>query len=439
MSRSSFSEARTGKKAFKGNGNKNEILAQLPYEPGEAKRIVVPIIDGSVAVFSTPIHKVLNDNVRLPKKVGTYPVSEIRCTHVATQTTDKDSLEVAKRGETCLYCDIARLESRKQWAIINEKYGDEFKELSKEEKKAIFQDIQKGFTVDNAFINDRDEEGNTTLSFTKKSYLLVLELDASTDGKKLNLDGNGKPKVTPRLLSFTPTRINKIKEAVENAIDSEAISHDSLTPYIDNEGTQLEEEVLIGWVDFTFKFPPRKLKMESAKDLIINVTSKSNTVIDEEGLFIESMQPTLDKYLKDAEFTTTKFFKNLANVNREVALEYIADREDEDGNVISGEEYVKELEDAYARKETIVKDDGTEIPSDEEKAKQSFANTIERLEKKETETAKEEVAEKVATPKVEEEVEEEEVKAKPVRKVVKKRPVEKVVEEDAFDDSEFDF
>lgn len=449
MSRSTFSEARTGRKAFKGRGNSAEIVETLKYEIGETKRVIVPIVDGKVVVFSTPIHKVLNSRVRLPKNAGgTYPVNEIRCTHVSTQPTDAESLRIAKKGEMCVFCELAKLENRQQWDIIRNEYGDSFKEMSKEEKKAIFNRIQSTHTVESTFIEETDDDGNTILSHTSKSYLLVLEVETTgNDGKKVALDGSGKPIVSPKLFPITATRSTKFKDAVETALDMETLQRENLYPYIENEGTNLEEEVLIGWVDFMLKFPRKSTKMESAKDLTILATSSNNSIVSDE--LIEFLQPKLEKMVKDAEFTTNNFFKNLKEFSRAEAIEFIADAEDENGNVISGEEYLDNLRAKY-----LITESTEDKLSDVERETALFAKTIERLEgtgnatetvEKPAETPQQEVQQEVTeTAETTEETVETPAEEAPkkAKRVVRKKPApkeEEVLDEDAFADEDFEF
>ena len=449
MSRSTFSEARTGRKAFKGKGKSADIVETLKYEVGETKRVIVPIVDGKVVVFSTPIHKVLNSRVRLPKNAGgTYPVNEIRCTHVSTQPTDAESLRIAKKGEMCVFCELAKLENRQQWDIIRNEYGDSFKEMSKDEKKAIFNRIQSTHTVESTFIEETDEAGNTTLSHTNKSYILLLEVETTgNDGKTVALDGSGNPIVKPVLFPITSARSTKFKDAVETALDMETLTREILHPYIENEGTSLEEEVLIGWVDYMLKFPRKQTNMESAKDLNIIATSANNSIVED---VIQSLpKQTLEKFVKDAEFTTANYYKNLKELSRAEAIELIADSEDENGNVISGEEYLDNLRAKYLITETT-----EDKVADAEREQALFAKTIERLENKEevaesvetpvtetAETATQEVAETteetVETPATET-AEEAPKKAK---RVVRKKPApkEEVLDEDAFEDDDFEF
>lgn len=439
--RSSFTEARKGQRAYRSRGSQNSIVSDLQYDVNTVKRVIVPTIDNELVVFSAPIHKVLNFNVKLPKNGGgVYSVNEIRCSHVNAQTSDNDSLKIAKSKEMCVFCELAKLENRQQWDKINSEYGESFRDLTKDEKKAIFQNIQKTHTVESAFKSSTDEQGNTTLSTTSKNYLLLLEVETSSaDGKTVAKNSDGTPKIKPVLLPTTATRLEKFKSAVDMTMDVGGLVYENLHPIIENEGTDLEEEVLIGWVEFLLKFPDASKKAESAKNLNIVALPHNQSIVNDE--FILSLESDLATYEKDADFTVSTVFKNLKIHKREDAIQFIADREDENGNVISGEEYFDLLRAKY-RKETV--EEGSEYLSDTEHEEKLFNQVIERLEGKKEDEQSTETKPQEETPletekEVEVEVEvEEEPKPKTKRGRKPKEVEETPLEDDEFGDDVFD-
>lgn len=441
--RSSFTEARKGQRAYRSRGTQNQVVSDLKYDVNTVKRVIVPLVDGQMVVFSAPIHKVLNYNVKMPKTNGNgvYTVNEIRCTHVNAQTSDVDSLAIAESKEMCVFCELAKLENRQQWDKINAEYGEDFRNLSKDEKKAIFNSIQKTHTVESSFKTSQDEEGNTLLSTTTKNYILLLEVETSSaDGKTIKRNSDGSPIITPVLLPTTATRLEKFKSAVDMTMDVGGLAYENLHPIIENEGTDLEEEVLLGWVEFLLKFPDAPKKAESAKNLNVVALPHNQSIVNEE--FIQEMTEKMVTFEKDAEFTVSNVYKNLKILPRQDVIQFINDREDENGNVISGEEYFDNLRAKY-RKETV--EEGATYLSDTDHEAKLFDQVIERLGKKEedkaeTETETETTVEEEKHVEVQEEVEVEVEEKKPAKRGRKPKAVEETeeIEDDEFPDDVFD-
>lgn len=377
MSRVSYSTITTGRRKPKNSGNsfaQVDIIPTMRYEMGDKKRWILPIMDNSIVGFSTPIHNSKNGFVVLPKKAGgTYVTSKIRCMHPSAQMSDADQVKIAKSGEMCLFCDLKKYEERQQWDIIGTEHPD-FKDLDKKEQRAIFEDIQSNFTVESTFYNKVLDDGTSELHTFQEMYLLVLELEVDSSGNPIQ--ENGVVKYEPILLPVSKKRLDKFKDAVETALDLDLIKVEDLDSY----GEEGAEEKVIGWIDFSIKFPVKAQKMESGKDMSVNITPlKKSEVSDALKADFEAKAEDL---VKRAEHTTNVFFRHLAPHTRAKAVEFLANRQDENGNVISGEKYFDALEAKYKNLEDTTENGNTRL-SDDNRKEEIFARILEYAEKAE--------------------------------------------------------
>ena len=359
MNRVQFSTARTGRRAPRGGG----MLKSLEYKMGERKRLVFPIYDGGLVLFAKPYHKVYNSSVELAKTngSGTYAVNKIRCTHPFSQTTPEETQQQAKKGEICLFCDISKYEGRRRWATINEEFGkDGFSQLDKKEQKAYFEELQETETVDKSYYSEEDEEGNRENRTLMDIFILALELQLDKKGKPA-LDEDGAPKYEPVIMPASKSRLEKFKQGVDDALASGSIELENLNVFIENEGTEAEEEVFIGFVDFMVTFPKAVDKMTSGRNMTATPVPESSSVdIDD---LMEDFDKKAEDLVKQAENMINNFYVNLKPHTRESALEML----------VSGEDYFTQLEDEY-RMFGGESEDGRELPNDDE----TDASIIER-------------------------------------------------------------
>lgn len=451
MSRVSFSGARTGRRAPSRGG----MLKTLEYKVGERKRIVFPIYDGGLVLYAKPYHPVLNKSVHLAKSngSGTYPVNKIRCMHPYAQTNPEDSLNVAKSGEICLFCDLSKYENRRQWKTINDEFGDDgFSQLTKKEMKAYFDELAEEDTVEPSYYQEENEDGEKESRTLLDIYILALEIQLDKKGKPV-LDDNGIAKYEPIVMPASKSRLAKFKQGVDDAVASGSLDEDRLYPFIENEGTDAEEEVLIGFVDFLVNFPQEKDKMTSGRNMTATPVSESLSVISDD--LIEDFESKGEALEKQASTLVNNFYVNLKPHTREEALEML------DG----GAEYFEELESEYRFDGKT--EDGKVIPSDDERDEEIITKVLENLsgndsdededaeedkpkKKDKSKTKDKKKARKEVVEDEDEDDEDEEEVENPVKKrkksertkedgeKVKKKKKKKVEPEEDLDDDEFD-
>lgn len=411
MGRMTFSKARTGKGVSGGGG----MLQTLKWNIGDRLRLVFPVTEDGLIIFAKPYHPVLNKSVRLLKSdgSGTYPVNKIRCMHPFSQTNHKEGLKAAKSGEICLFCDLAKYESRRLWAEIEEEFGEDgFKELSKEEMKEYFEEAKEEDTVEASYYKSTDSEGNSQNITHYDMYILALQLTVK-NGKVVK--ENGIAKYTPIVMPVSMSRLSKFKDGVDNALVAGTLSEEMLHPYIENEGTDLEEEVKIGFVDFMVNFPEASDKMTSGRNMSAQPVSEKLSAISDE--LVAHFEENADEIVKKADTLVNNFYVNLKPHTREEALDMI----DKD------EGYFEELEEEYRYHESREGRNGNEIPSDDD----NDASIIQRVLDQNSDT--------------EDEDEEDEEEKKPRKKKAKssdakksKRSKKKVEEEDEEEEDEED-
>lgn len=379
MSRVSFSGARTGRRA----PNKGGMLKSLEWKMGERKRLILPLVDGALVLFAKPYHPVMNQSLELVKTSGsgTYSISKVRCMHVYAQTSAEESLKIAEKGEVCLFCDVAKYEKRRQWEDINEEFGqDGFKEMTKEEQREYFKKSEKDQTVDASYYQETDADGNKESRTQMDIYLLALDIKLDKKNKPV-LDENGEAQYEPILMPASKSRLGKFKNGVDNAVASGSIDEDMLYPFIENEGTDVEEEVLIGFVDFLVSFPMEADKMTSGRNMSAQPVSESMSVISPE--LITGFEAKAAETVKQAEQVINSFYVNLKAHTREEAMDMFK----------AGEDYVNGLIEDYRTLEDTVSEDGREIMSDENRDAEIFAKIIKAIKKTDAGTDDETVEE----------------------------------------------
>lgn len=345
MSQIGFSQARTGRRARSG-GNFGSI-GQMEFEPGKRNRIFFPLRkdeegNQSLILFGETIHR-FNDHtvIQIPKrKSGYYNPYTFRCTHPYSQQTHDKAVELAERKEMCVLCEYQRLHNSKRLEIMKQEFGteendyedgfDNFKELDKKEKKAFFKQYE--IPVEPSFFEKENEDGETFRSNTAEMYLLAIQIETEEKVKKVKskktgkvrevsvteplLDDEGNVKFKPVFYRVSGKKLNTFKNAVDNAIESDVLSLDDLTPYIENEGTDYEEEVLIGWVDFDLNYPKGD-KMESGRDVNITATKSDKSIFTTHPEIREQIEGKIEGYYKDAVETFSKLFKHLKAYTRD--------------------------------------------------------------------------------------------------------------------------
>lgn len=301
-------------------------LRMHSYDPGTEQKVVVPLFEqkGTLApvIVSAPIHKVGSVGaLEMKRKDGsTYPIYSVRSNHPFSQGDAEVARELAERGEVCVFHELHELQRTKMWKDINDKFGEDLKDLPEETRKEINNEVRKSennFIVKPSYLKAR---GDYPARNVTETYILLFVFDTETTVQKnklgiekevqtVLLDDKGLPKYSPVLFSLSSERGLKFENAVNNAIDSEIVSEDDLHPYVEFEGTEDEQQILIGWLDFTLKFP-NGTKMESGRDMSIIVPARAQRAVTQE--LIDSLQAT-DEGKKVVEQVHT-FFNNRPNV-----------------------------------------------------------------------------------------------------------------------------
>lgn len=276
------------------------------YDTGTEQKVVIPLFQqGDVlapVIVSAPIHKVNKvGSLELKRKDGvSYSIYNIRSNHPFAQGDAEIAKELAERGEVCVFHELTELQRAKAWKTINEKYGDNIAELPESERKDVNRDFKKeenNYIVRPSYMPARGDYPARNITET---YILMFVYDTEVEiqknhigvekeVQKVILDENGKPKYKPVLFSLSAERGKKFEDAINNAIDSEIVTEDDLHPYVEFAGTEDEKQVLIGWVDFTLKFP-HGTKMESGRDLSIIVPARGQRATTKE--LVDSLQDT---------------------------------------------------------------------------------------------------------------------------------------------------
>ncbi|MGN4723701.1 hypothetical protein ACTFR8_22000 [Bacillus cereus group sp. MYBK15-3] len=352
MGRLSFSGARTGRRAG-GNGLGN-MVQRLSFEIGETKRIIFPVLPDSegnmgLVVLAEPFHPIKQSFLNfVNSRGGTYQSYQVRCMHPYSQTDRNEAVKSAERKEMCPFCELSQYEVRRTYAEMEERYGEDgFKELSKDEQKKFYEEMDKQRKVENSYYKKSDEDGNeynvTRLDITLLALELELEDAVGKNNKPVKRvvrDENGMPKYKKILMTMSQNRLDKFKTAADNAFEQGILDEDvNAYGYIENEGTEHEEEVLIGFVDFAVKFPNKPTKMESAKDMSPVAVPAKNSVVTKE--FVDAITEIGVKLVAEAEKSYKAINPTLRPHTPQEAIALMAD----------GGEYFYSMREQFGREE----------------------------------------------------------------------------------------
>lgn len=316
MGRVSFTGARTGKRKGRSLGG---FVERFDFEIGETKRIVFPVITNSegekeLVILAEPIHHVKQGFIEYVGQSGKpFKPYKVRCMHPYSQTDANVARQSAERKEMCPFCELANLERRQLYSTMEERYGEEgFKDLSKEEQKEFYQEMESMSQVEESYYKKEDSDGNsytvnrldiTVLAFELETKITVN--DAGRNVLSVIYDEAGFPKYKKILMPMSQSRLDKFKNAAETAFESESLSAETHSyAFIEGEGDDAEE-VTVGFVDFLVKFPQKADKKESAKDMTPHALPTNKSVIT--TAFVEKVQADSEKLLAEAE----KAFKAL--------------------------------------------------------------------------------------------------------------------------------
>lgn len=448
MAKLGFTRGRTGRRPQSGGFSSIE---EMKWNPGETNRLFIPLRedkDGNkeVILFGSTIHRLTPDVSRerlgealigFPKKNGgTYSPFEIRCTHPYNQLDQDDAVKFAEKGEMCVLCEYERYQRNRQFDALKQEFGteendyedggDNFKELTNKEKREFYSnhpiDIEAPY-----FTKVNKETGETYTEQVRQMYLLVMEMDVTerivereVKGKlrkrrlrELNKNEDGTFKVTPKFLKVSASRMDKIKNAIDTAVSMEQLDEEHLSPYIENEGTELEEEVLVGWVDLEFSFPEGE-RMTSAKDVKVTAVPEKLSFLINEKELRGQVEEKIDKVADEAYQTFSKVYKNLNAFSRDEMLSLLTP---------SAKEEFYELRKQYRTDKT------------EEHEKEVYKTILDRVNNNSSDDSKEDTDEKKEEKPKKETKEKKETKTKTKAKTKKVKPKEEeLVEEDSEDD-----
>lgn len=457
MSRALFSQARTGRRATTSNFTNVDVLE---WEVGKSNRVVIPLYTDSEGregpvLFGQTIHKLDMGVMQLPKKNGgTYSTYVFRCSHPYSQLNFDDAQKIAESEEMCVLCEYERLQNTRRMALMEKEYGtkeknyedwgENFKALKNAEKKAFFQ--EHPISVEKSYYTQEVEDGDDYNVSTTEMYMLVYDIEVEETSRKMRLksgktrtikenqpvkDADGKVKYKPALLKVSQQRLNNFKDAIENELASETISYDNLHTIIENEGTEFEEEVNLGWIDFELKYPAKEgstARMDSARDMSIHATVDSKSILlNNEGL-LEDMQDEIEKDYKAAKSSFDNVYKNLQLYTRKEQLALLS--KDARGEFEQlREEYRTKDDEAFEQEiyDKVLNAGKTDKDDVDEEVVEDVEDDTEEVEEIEEKTAKKKAAKKKpATRKT----------ATKKKKPVKKK--EEVEEDELDEDIEFD-
>lgn len=339
MTKMNFIQASTG---ARGSGRTPFKVRPFNFETGKDHRLVIPLRtneDGSqeIVIFGETIHSFNGKGfVQIPKaKGGTYTTFTYRCTHPYSQQSQKDAVHLAEKEEFCPLCEMHNYENNELYAKMNEEYGDHgFKDLTTKEQRAFYE--ENALRVEPSYRRKTSDDGEDESYLTTEMYMLALEIITEEKtreiknkktGKTRDIVDNvpvvedGKVKYEPVLYKVTMKRLNELKNAVDDKIEDGTIALENVHSFIENEGTDNEEEISIGWVDFQLSYPDVSSRMDSARDMKLSaVNDDKSAVVKNEG-FVEEVEAQMDKYYDDAYKMYKAFYKHLQMRSREDILE----------------------------------------------------------------------------------------------------------------------
>ena len=269
-------------------------------EVGEKKRFIIPTFideNGNEGLFlqSRSVHPVKKRGAVAIKtaKGNEFKPYAVGTSHPYKQPSFEASLQVAERGDVCVFSELSALTETDRWAKVNELGNDKDTDAG----KAEFKDFNRDFNARNQYIEassykNREGEWQDHL----ENYLLILELvsetveEARTSGVKrkvaqVEVDDKGFPKYEPKFWKVSAKRLGEIQSAVDLALDNNLLSDDALHAYTENAGTDDEVVNYAGWVELEISYPEKEgssAKMESSREATISaVNGNVSTVSDE--------------------------------------------------------------------------------------------------------------------------------------------------------------
>lgn len=311
MGRVSFSGARTGKR--KGNRSLGNFMERLDFEIGETKRIIFPVLidkDGEkgLVILAEPYHPVKQGFLQFISSRGKpFGSHKVRCMHPYSQTDRRVAKRSAERQEMCPFCELANFERRQLYTEMEERFGKEgFKELTKAEQKEFYQEMDAVSQVEESYYKKEDDDGNNftvnRLDMTVLAFEIETEEVVNGNGKKVARvvrDEEGFPKYKKILMGMSQARLDKFKNAADNAFEQETLNHETHAyGFTEGEGEEAED-VLVGFVDFAVKFPQKPDKMASAKDMTPFALPSAKSIITKE--FVEKVQAESESLIEEAE------------------------------------------------------------------------------------------------------------------------------------------
>lgn len=319
------------------NGNRENVINYFRYDMGDKKHIVIPILkdkDGKERIISLgePIHRLTSPTFLQQDRDGKKPLGfyNIRCMHPSWQSPDKQG-KYSKDHTTCALCNLAKWETRRRYALLNEKYpNDTFSNLSKDEKREAYEEIDKELASQVETVYRKVENGGVKVNLDRYLLALVIETEEepipnTTRSKTVVLkDENGVAKYTPVFLPVSDKKLETIQLAAESAFENEVLSeaefgHSYIEGDIDNGGV----EVPYGFVEFLFNYPVKAKKAESGRGLSITTATDKSTIVTQE--FIDAVQARSDELIEAAEDSFARMFPALREFTEEDYINLMSD------------------------------------------------------------------------------------------------------------------
>lgn len=367
MARISEATARLGRVATQQRNTQNQTnsgdfpITTMRFEAGETKRIVIPKLkfdDGTEGVFilGEPIHRVLSPGfLQKTSKAGKkYNLYEIRCMNPKRQFGDNVT-KFAEGKQHCVYCELARLESRRRNQLVNEEYttnGDAFNAMTKDEQRAFYQGIDAKNQIESSYLNNRRETN-------KVQYIVGLEIETQEETKPspsglmktvvTPIKGeDGLPKYKLVYIKASEKMLTSLQTEATQAFNTEALGDDYFYGYNVSDS----EQVQYPFVDFQFIYPAGSRK-DSAKNRAIRATIQKYSVVTPE--FVKTIQAKSAEIIKLAEDNFYRAINTLAPLETtEEQISLMAD----------GGKYYREMVAEYGitednRPEPTLREDGT--------------------------------------------------------------------------------
>src|SRR5699024_2431041 len=243
MSRIGFSQAITGRRGrgIPRSGGNGRVEA-FRFDEGGRHRMIIPTYvdengEEQIIVFGETIHRVSGGVIKIPTKKGKQTTYTFRCSHPYSQQSHDDAVKIAERREMCPLCELENLQNQARLKIMEEEIGfEEFKKLKNKEKKAFYNN--NPLDVERSYYK-KDIEGEEETVQTREMYILALEVKTEEVERKQKNKKTGKvrkykdvkPVVTDGKVEYQPTlfkvsgsKMNELKTAVDNALETETLS-----------------------------------------------------------------------------------------------------------------------------------------------------------------------------------------------------------------------